>query len=267
MGRFAVVWGNRSATKSTLCLWSIAAAQKMGKTCAYLDTEKTFDSEWAERHGVDTKSLYIIRLNDVEDILEATKELLEQGMIDLLVLDSINALNYAKYFEDGNNSIGLQSKAIGEILQKWNRWNDNTLILLISQVRTKIERTYAYAEYSGGYAVDHYASVIVKLFSSRDKDSYVLDGKDEIGQKIRWEITKSKISPPHRTGSYIFLQAGGVDVNTEAIELGISSDNILRQGSWFYIGEEKFHGEAQLKEYLDENPDVAEGLLKEILNV
>ena len=38
-GRQVLVWGNKSAGKSSFCLQMIALAQKEGKTCAWIDAE------------------------------------------------------------------------------------------------------------------------------------------------------------------------------------------------------------------------------------
>jgi recombination protein RecA len=47
-GRQVLVWGNKSAGKSSFCLQMIALAQKEGKTCAWIDAEASYDPAWAE---------------------------------------------------------------------------------------------------------------------------------------------------------------------------------------------------------------------------
>jgi len=39
-GRQILIWGNKSAGKSSFCLQLIAAAQSEGKTCAWIDYEQ-----------------------------------------------------------------------------------------------------------------------------------------------------------------------------------------------------------------------------------
>ena len=46
-GRQVLVWGNKSAGKSSFCLQMIAIAQKEGKTCAWIDSEASYDQAWA----------------------------------------------------------------------------------------------------------------------------------------------------------------------------------------------------------------------------
>jgi len=53
-GRQVLVWGNKSAGKSSFCLQMIAEAQKNGKTCAWIDAEASYDQGWAEKLGVDS---------------------------------------------------------------------------------------------------------------------------------------------------------------------------------------------------------------------
>ena len=52
-GRQILIWGNKSAGKSSFCLQMIAEAQKEGKTCAWIDAEASYDPIWAEQLGVD----------------------------------------------------------------------------------------------------------------------------------------------------------------------------------------------------------------------
>ena len=56
-GRQVLVWGNKSAGKSSFCLQMIALAQKEGKNCAWIDAEASYDQAWAESLGVDSASL------------------------------------------------------------------------------------------------------------------------------------------------------------------------------------------------------------------
>lgn len=273
IGRQVVLWGNRSSTKSTLSLWTIANAQKMGKKCLYIDSEKTFSTEWAIKNGVDVDSLVYFKSNTTEDILEAVEPLLKDSLVDLIVIDSINAINTAKFFDDNNSSIGLHSRSISELLVKLNRWNDDALILLVSQMRTKFQGTRAYSSYSGGMALEFFPSVIVNLLASQDKDSFVETAiqngnkivKKRIGRKIRWRITKSKISAPDEEGNYTFLYDGGVEQIDEIIDIGVTEGFIRKDGSWFTYADNKHHGTEALKEFLKHNDTIRETLVSQIM--
>ena len=47
-GRQVLIWGNKSAGKSSFCLQIIADAQKDGKVCAWIDAEQSYSPEWTE---------------------------------------------------------------------------------------------------------------------------------------------------------------------------------------------------------------------------
>ena len=51
-GRQTLIWGSKSAAKSSLCLQIVAMAQAEGKTAAWIDAEQSFDYTWAEKLGV-----------------------------------------------------------------------------------------------------------------------------------------------------------------------------------------------------------------------
>jgi len=74
-GRQVLVWGNKSAGKSSFCLQMIALAQKEGKTCAWIDAEASYDQSWAERLGVDSSSLIYSPAKTVNDMVDDNNEI------------------------------------------------------------------------------------------------------------------------------------------------------------------------------------------------
>src|SRR5664279_1686240 len=51
-GRMVEIYGGPSSLKTYFTLCAVAAAQQEGLVCALLDTEHTFDPEWAKESGV-----------------------------------------------------------------------------------------------------------------------------------------------------------------------------------------------------------------------
>ncbi len=97
-GRQVLVWGNKSAGKSSFCLQMIALAQKEGKTCAWIDAEHSYDPSWAEQLGVDSNKLIYSPAKTVNDMVDVATKLMDAG-VDMIVVDSISALLPAIYFE------------------------------------------------------------------------------------------------------------------------------------------------------------------------
>ena len=58
-GRIVEIYGPESSGKTTLTLELIAQAQKMGKTCAFIDAEHALDPVYAAKLGVDCNALLL----------------------------------------------------------------------------------------------------------------------------------------------------------------------------------------------------------------
>lgn len=103
-GRQVLIWGNKSAGKSSFCLQMIAMAQKEGKTCAWIDAEASYDPEWAKGLGVDSDSLIYSAAKTINDMVDVSTQLMEAG-VDIIVVDSISALLPAIYFEKDSTDL------------------------------------------------------------------------------------------------------------------------------------------------------------------
>lgn len=268
-GRMVLLWGNYGSTKSTLALWTIAKAQAMGLTSFYIDTEKTFDGSWAEANGVKTAELPVYPIQRFDELCEVCKSLMDSQKPDVLVIDTITPIYGDKFFEEDNSSTAIHARSVGELLTKLNTWNrHNCLIILISQARVTLQNYKPGQQHTGGQAVDHYTSIILKLFASSSKENFIYEDikigdkliKDQYsGRKIKWEVAKSKVSRPFLTGEYILLSKGGIDSLNELITLSLENGVIEKAGSWYKFGDKQWQGERELKKAISEN-----GLLEEI---
>ena len=91
-GRVIEIYGPESSGKTTLCLHTIAEAQKLGGVCAFIDVEHALDPTYAEKIGVDVNNLYISQPDTGEQALEIAEALVRSGAIDVVALDSVAAL-------------------------------------------------------------------------------------------------------------------------------------------------------------------------------
>ena len=83
-GRQILVWGNKSAGKSSFCLQMIAEAQKEGKTCAWIDAEHSYSQEWAEKLGVNSDELIYSPAKTINDMVDVAQQLMEAG-VDIII--------------------------------------------------------------------------------------------------------------------------------------------------------------------------------------
>jgi len=284
-GRQALIWGNKSAGKSSFCLQMIALAQQEGKTCAWIDAEASYDQSWAESLGVDSSSLIYSSAKTVNDMVDVATKLMEAG-VDLIVVDSISALLPAIYFEkDGNEmkdlqdtkQIGAEAKDMTHAVKMLNYANKNTLLILISQQRNQFGSMHASHIPTGGMAVKFFSSTVIKLWSSEAEANAIKAGikvgdkiiEQRVGRPVNWIIDYNKLGPPNLSGQYDFYYQGdslGVDSVGETLDVAEMMGIVQKGGAWYTVGEERFQGRAKTVEYLRENKEVV-GKLKEEIHV
>ena len=282
-GRQVLVWGNKSAGKSSFCLQMIALAQQEGKTCAWIDAEASYDQKWAEQLGVDSSSLIYSQAKTVNDMVDVGVKLMEAG-VDVIVVDSISALLPGIYFEkDGNEmkdlqdtkQIGAEAKDMTHAVKMLNYANKNTLLVLISQQRNQFGSMHASHIPTGGMAVKFFSSTVIKLWSSEAEANAIKAGvavgdkiiEQRVGRPVNWIIDYNKLGPPNLSGQYDFYYQGeslGVDRIGETLDVAEMYGLIEKGGAWYTINGERFQGRAKAVAYLRENPEIAGALIGEI---
>lgn len=277
-GRQVLIWGSKSSAKSSVCLQTIALAQKEGKVCAWIDAEMSYDRSWAERLGVDTSKLIVSQARTINEMVDIGTSLMQAG-VDLIVVDSITSLLPAIYFEkdsdelkqlENTKQIGAEARDFSNAVKMLNYANNKvkpTLLILISQSRNNISAMYTSQQPTGGQSVKFYSSTVIKLFSS-ESDNQALKGKinvgdklieEKIGRKVRWDLQFSKTSPAFQGGEYDFYFRGddvGVDSIGDLVDTAESLGIISRTGAWYQLEDgTKIQGRdafvARVKEDLD----------------
>ena len=282
-GRQVLVWGNKSAGKSSFCLQMIALAQQEGKTCAWIDAEASYDPRWAEQLGVDSSSLIYSPAKTVNDMVDVATKLMDAG-VDLIVVDSISALLPAIYFEkDGNEmkdlqdtkQIGAEAKDMTHAVKMLNYANKNTLLVLISQQRNQFGSMHASHIPTGGMAVKFFSSTVIKLWSSEAEANAIKAGikvgdkiiEQKVGRPVNWIIDYNKLGPPNLSGQYDFYYQGealGVDRVGEALDVAEMCGIVEKGGAWYTVNGERFQGRAKAVQYLRDNPEVVGKLIGDI---
>ena len=281
-GRQTLLWGNKSAGKSTFCMGLIAKAQQQGKSALWIDAERTFDPLWAEQHGVDTKELRVSEAASVSSFVDDSINFMKAG-IDIIVVDSITALLPASYYADKDElkdfektgQIGGIARDLSRAIPMISGVNEKTLVIFISQQRNMINSMYTAVAPTGGFAPKFYSSTIIKLWSS-DSDGKAIKGEIQsgdkiiqgnIGREVQWEIQNNKLGPQSVMGKYDFYYRGdhlGIDSIGEIVDLSEAYGLISKSGAWYKFNGQTLQGRTGVVKYLRENKDQAEELIKEI---
>ncbi|WP_020204401.1 MULTISPECIES: recombinase RecA [Cupriavidus] len=271
-GRVVEIYGPESSGKTTLTLQVVAEMQKLGGTCAFIDAEHALDVNYAGKLGVNVGDLLISQPDTGEQALEITDALVRSGSVDLIVIDSVAALVPKAEIEGemGDSLPGLQARLMSQALRKLTGTikRTNCLVIFINQIRMKIGVMFGSPETTtGGNALKFYASVRLDI----RRIGSIKKGDDVIGNETKVKVVKNKVSPPFREAFFDILYGQGISRQGEIIDLGVDAKIVEKSGAWYsYKGEKIGQGKDNAREYLRENPDIAdeiENKVRETLGV
>ncbi len=267
-GRIVEIYGPESSGKTTLTLQVIAEAQKMGKTCAFIDAEHALDPIYAGKLGVKIDDLLVSQPDTGEQALEICDMLVRSAAVDVIIVDSVAALTPKAEIEGdmGDSHVGLQARLMSQALRKLtgNIKRSNTLCIFINQIRMKIGVMFGNPETTtGGNALKFYASVRLDI----RRIGSVKEGEEVVGNETRVKVVKNKVAPPFRQAEFIIQYGAGISKTGELIDLGVAEKLVDKAGAWYaYKGNKIGQGKANAMKYLAENPAVAQEIETELRN-
>jgi len=259
-GRIVEIYGPESSGKTTLTLQVIAEAQKMGGTAAFIDAEHALDPQYAGRLGVDTEELLVSQPDTGEQALEICDMLVRSAAVDVVVIDSVAALTPRAEIEGdmGDSHMGLQARLMSQALRKLtaNIQKSNTMVIFINQIRMKIGVMFGNPETTtGGNALKFYSSVRLDI----RRIGAIKKGDEIYGNQTRVKVVKNKVAPPFRQTEFDILYNEGISRESELITLGVENDIVDKAGAWYsYDGTRVGQGKDNVREYLKDNPEVAD---------
>ncbi len=268
-GRVVEIYGPESSGKTTLAIHAIASVQRAGGIAAIIDAEHAFDRSYADKLGVDTKSLLISQPDNGEQALEIADNLIRSGAVDLVVIDSVAALTPKAEIEGemGDSRMGLQARLMSQALRKLTGTINKTgcCCIFINQLREKIGVMFGNPETTtGGNALKFYASVRLDI----RRISQIKDGDNVTGNRTRVKVIKNKLAPPFRMAEFDIVFGEGISKVGEIIDIGVDKGIIKKSGSWFSYDETKLgQGRDSVKAIFAENPDLAQEIEDKIIAV
>ncbi|WP_413478944.1 recombinase RecA [Vibrio hibernica] len=259
MGRIVEVYGPESSGKTTLTLELIAAAQRVGKTCAFIDAEHALDPIYAQKLGVNINDLLVSQPDTGEQALEICDALARSGAVDVLVIDSVAALTPKAEIEGemGDSHMGLQARMLSQAMRKLtgNLKQSNCMAVFINQIRMKIGVMFGSPETTtGGNALKFYASVRLDI----RRTGAIKDGDEVVGNETRIKVVKNKIAAPFKQAETQILYGKGFNREGELVDLGVKNKLVEKAGAWYsYKGDKIGQGKANSCNYLREHPEIA----------
>lgn len=278
-GRTTELYGEESVGKSLIAIKAIAANQKLGLQCIYIDTENALDREWAEKQGVDLSSLIIYdNIPKGEDALDFLKEVINSDIAHLIVLDSIEGIVPEKELLSSaqDAQMAVKARLMNSAVRQWTTLIGKSMltpkpaIVAINQLRDSLSM-YSPKTTPGGLGMKFFASLRIEIKGGKATKN---KANETISREIKAIAQKNKLSTPYRQGYWTLYSAedqefpqGYCDctsfVITEAQNLGL----VEQKGAWFYYDGETYQGKSSLVDHLYDNPEIYRNFLNKIIGV
>ncbi len=265
-GRIIEIYGPESSGKTTVALHVVAESQKRGGIAGFIDAEHALDPVYAANIGVDVNNLYISQPDNGEQALEIAETMVRSGAIDVVIVDSVAALVPKAEIDGdmGDAHVGLQARLMSQALRKLTAAisKSNCVVIFINQLREKVGVMFGNPETTtGGRALKFYASVRLEV---RRIES-LKKGDQVIGNRTRVKVVKNKVAPPFKETCFDIMFGQGISKVGDIVDLGAQFDVINKSGAWYaYKGEKIGQGRENAKQFLLENPKIAEEIELEV---
>jgi recombination protein RecA len=265
-GRVVEVYGPESSGKTTVALHAVASAQRQGGIAAFIDAEHALDPDYAKKLGVDTDALLVSQPDTGEQALEIADMLVRSGALDILVIDSVAALVPRAEIEGemGDSHVGLQARLMSQALRKLTGalHASGTTMIFINQLREKIGVMFGSPETTtGGRALKFYSSIRLDV----RRIETLKDGTAMVGSRTRVKVVKNKMAPPFRQAEFDILYGEGISREGGLIDMGVEHGFVRKAGAWYtYEGDQLGQGKENARQFLKDNPDMADEIEKKI---
>ena len=290
MGRMIEFAGPEKSGKTTTALDMVKQCQlkftkeKQGRKVCFVDSENTFDVEWATKLGVNVDDIILIRPQEqyAEQIFDIMKAVVETGEVGLIVLDSVAQLV-------GKNAISedIEKKQYGGIAMPLTKFCNivvpllgkyNCMCIMINQVREDLNNQYNEFITPGGRGFKHNCSVRLMFrqgsFIDVNNRELTRGAENPAGNLVKVHIEKSKICrSDRRTGFYTLNYLNGIDYLSDTIDVLLQLGAINQRGAYFDLlnvetGEVLYDGKIQgkpaLLKLLREDPELFKKLQDQI---
>lgn len=238
-GRFIEIFGPESGGKTTLVLHAIAEHQKKypDEDIALIDSEYSFDEEYAANVGVQTKWLMVNQPSSGQQALNVMRQLIQNG-VKFLVVDSVAALTTKEELEGdiGDAQMADQARMMSRALRTLTTeaGSRKVTIFFTNQMREKIGVMYGDKTTTpAGRALKHYASVRVQISRIGTVKDKVGDEEIVVSAKTKADVKKNKTAAPFMKAEFCISFGHGIDHVAEVVDTAIEMKVIEKRGAWF----------------------------------
>lgn len=254
-GRICEFWGAKDTGKSSAALQVVAAAQKRGLKCLYIDVEFSLSTEYAEKLGVDTSKMEVLRESSAEEFLDATEEALRSKKYHVVVLDSIGDLSSRAEQEkaSGERTIGIQASLMSKFSRMLAPLVSLNKILFIGVNHERVDFMGMGKVYQmGGKKWGEKVKFSIRF---REKSNVILKSGDvQVGRVIIAKVDKNHVwGTKGKEMEVQLMNNDGFSVAANLFEVALSKGVITKEGNTHYFSGEKLGTVGKAREWAKEN--------------
>ena len=221
--------------------------------------EHALEPAYAHALGVNIDELLISQPDTGEQALDICESLVRSGAVDIVVVDSVAALIPRSELEGeiGDSVVGVLARLMSQAMRRLAGAisKNNCTVIFINQLRQKIGNPYGNPETtSGGLALKYYASVRIDV---RRIESLKING-EYVGARTRAKVVKNKVAPPFKEAEFDIMYGEGISRIGEIVDLAVKLEIIEKAGAWFTVEDNRIQGRDGVKQFLIDNPDIAD---------
>lgn len=265
-GSWVIFSGAPKSGKSVSALQTIANAQQQYNKPAYIiNTEHRLNKKELEGvHGLRIQDLEIIQSNkgkilSAQEFLQETTTILKTVPECIIVIDSTSALCAEKEFveditsqarNEGPKLLATFCRKMGSVVPV-----QNSIVIVIQHL---IANTSGYGSpyyEDGGRKIQYQADIKIRA-TGFQKWKLSATSEDQVGQIINWQVETSALGKPGAKFQSYLRYGYGLDDIKEYITIAMDMGIISKGGAWYTFGEERFHGEENMRTAFLENREM-----------
>lgn len=235
--------GEPSVGKTSFALMMAGQYQKTGLNVLFVNFEAVLDKYWAAKLGVDTSTLFLWEGPVLEDGLNAIEEATKEGLVDLVIIDSLDtAVPRGELHKKGSSgkpgatrdvdddTIALKARTMSQWYRRiaFHFRKNNTTLIMLGQHRIAMSGVMAYQAMSGGNARKYADLLYLKLARIKHSptDQFLQIGDKSAAFKLKITVAKSKYGGLRETETletYFFFDKG-FNTEFEYVTMAIEGD-------------------------------------------
>jgi recombination protein RecA len=246
-GTIVEISAPESGGKTTLAYHLIAEAQKSGGACAFIDSDRAFETAFARQCGVQIEQLYFSQPEHAEQAFDIIETLASSGAFALVALDSLNSL--VSYHELTSpisqpidrteaETLEIEPELLARSLRRLSVMlhHIDTAIIFTSRTDRRMSTIYhQLAAHPARLALKLNASMHIRLIHL---SNLICDGQ-VIGERFRVRVIKNKFAPCLQPIDFDIIHHQGIDKTGEVLDLGVHCKLIQPKNTGIYFREER----------------------------